>query len=161
MQKITPFIWFEDQAEAAVKLYTSLIENSKIGRISRYDAAGAKGSGRPEGTVMTVSFQLAGQEFTALNGGPGVVTGNGPISFVVNCETQDEVDELWDKLSEGGKQIQCGWLVDKYGVTWQIVPTILIELLASQDKAKASRVMAAMLKMKKLDIDGLKKAAEE
>ena len=160
MQKITPFLWFDDKAEEAVKFYTSIFENSKIGKIARYDEAGEKAAGRPKGSVMTVEFELDGQEFVALNGGP-IFKFTEAISFVVNCETQEEVDYYWEKLSQGGKEVQCGWLKDKYGLSWQIVPTVLGELLSGKDAAKAQRVMDAMLKMVKLDIKKLKQAAKQ
>jgi predicted 3-demethylubiquinone-9 3-methyltransferase (glyoxalase superfamily) len=160
MQKITPFLWFDDNAEEAVKFYTSIIKNSKIGKIARYDEAGEKAAGRPAGSVMTVEFQLEGQEFVALNGGPHFKFTEA-ISFVVNCETQEEVDYYWEKLSASGKEVQCGWLKDKYGLSWQIVPTVLGELLSDKDAAKAQRVMQAMLKMVKLDIKKLKQAAKQ
>jgi predicted 3-demethylubiquinone-9 3-methyltransferase (glyoxalase superfamily) len=159
MQKITPFLWFNDNAEEAVKFYTSVFKNSNIGKIARYDQAGEKASGRPAGSVMTVEFQLEGQEFVALNGGP-MFKFTEAISFVVNCETQEEVDYYWEKLSAGGKEVQCGWLKDKFGLSWQIVPTVLGELLSDKDAAKAQRVMQAMLKMVKLDIKKLKQAAK-
>jgi predicted 3-demethylubiquinone-9 3-methyltransferase (glyoxalase superfamily) len=159
MQKITPFLWFNDNAEEAVKFYTSVFKNSKIGKIARYDEAGEKASGRPAGSVMTVEFQLEGQEFVTLNGGP-MFKFTEAISFVVNCETQEEVDYYWEKLSAGGKEVQCGWLKDKFGLSWQIVPTVLGELLSDKDAAKAQRVMQAMLKMVKLDIKKLKQAAK-
>jgi len=158
MQKITPFLWFDNQAEEAVNYYISIFRNSKILNVARYGDDGAKVSGRPKGSVMTVSFQLDGQQFVALNGGP-VFSFSPAISFVVNCQTQQEVDELWEKLSAGGEQQQCGWLKDKYGVTWQIVPTALGELLGDSDAAKAQRVMQAMLQMNKLDINVLQQAA--
>jgi predicted 3-demethylubiquinone-9 3-methyltransferase (glyoxalase superfamily) len=160
MQKITPFLWFNDNAEGAAKFYTSIFKNSKIGKIARYDEAGEKAAGRPKGSVMTVEFQLEGQEFVALNGGPHFKFTEA-ISFVVNCETQEEVDYYWEKLSKGGKEVQCGWLKDKYGLSWQIVPTVLGELLSDEDAAKAQRVMTAMLKMVKLDIKKLKQAAKQ
>jgi predicted 3-demethylubiquinone-9 3-methyltransferase (glyoxalase superfamily) len=160
MQKITPFLWFDDNAEEAVKFYSSIFKNSKIGKIARYDKAGEKAAGRPAGSVMTVEFQLEGQEFVALNGGPHFKFTEA-ISFVVNCETQEEVDYYWEKLSQGGKEVQCGWLKDKYGLSWQIVPTVLGELLSGKDAAKAQRVMDAMLKMVKLDIKKLKQAAKQ
>lgn len=153
MQKITPFLWFDDQAEEAVKFYTSIFKNSKISTISRY---GKEGPGVP-GSVMTVSFQIGGQEFTALNGGP-YFNFTPAISFFVNCETQAEVDELWEKLSEGGEIEQCGWLRDKYGVSWQIVPGVLLEMLQDEDPEKTRRVTAAMLQMQKIDMDILKQA---
>ena len=160
MQKITPFLWFDDKAEEAVKFYTSIFEKSKIGKIARYGEEGEKVSGRPAGSVMTVEFQLEGQEFVALNGGPHFKFTEA-ISLVVNCQTQAEVDKFWKKLSAGGKEVQCGWLKDKYGVSWQIVPTILGELLSDKDAAKSQRVMQAMLKMVKLDIKKLKQAAKQ
>jgi predicted 3-demethylubiquinone-9 3-methyltransferase (glyoxalase superfamily) len=154
MRKITPFLWFDGKAEEAVKFYTSIFRNSKIGKISRY---GDEGPG-PKGTVMVVTFQLEGQDFMALNGGPQF-TFTPAISFLVNCETQKEVDELWEKLSAGGGETnQCGWLKDKYGVSWQIVPTVLGELMNDPDPVKAQRVMKAMLQMDKIDIEGLKRA---
>jgi predicted 3-demethylubiquinone-9 3-methyltransferase (glyoxalase superfamily) len=159
MQKITPFLWFDDKAEEAVTFYTSIFKNSKIGKIARYGDAGAQVSGRPKGTVMTVAFQLEGQEFVALNGGPQFKFTEA-ISFVVNCQTQDELDEYWQKLSDGGQEVQCGWLKDKYGLSWQSVPTILGEMLSDPDPKKAERVMKAMLQMKKIDIKGLKQAYE-
>lgn len=157
MQKITPFLWFNDQAEEAVRFYTSLFKNSKILHTARYDKAGAEVSGRPEGTVMTINFELNGQAFIALNGGP-IFKFNEAISFVVNCENQEEVDFFWEKLSEGGEKSQCGWLKDKYGVSWQIVPTTLGELMSDPDPEKSQRVMKAMLQMTKLNIADLKKA---
>ena len=156
MQKITPFLWFDTQAEEAAKFYTSLFKNSKILNISRY----GEGGHGPEGMVMTVTFQLEGQEFTALNGGPEY-TFSPAISFFVNCESQEEVDNLWERFSDGGEEQQCGWLTDKYGVTWQIVPNALIEMLQDKDAEKAKRVTQAMLQMVKIDIAGLKKAYEQ
>jgi predicted 3-demethylubiquinone-9 3-methyltransferase (glyoxalase superfamily) len=158
MQKITPFLWFDDKAEEAVNFYVSIFKNSKIGATTRYDEAGAKASGRQKGTVMTIEFQLDGEEFVALNGGPEFKFTEA-ISFVVNCTTQEEVDYFWEKLSEGGQEVQCGWLKDKYGLSWQVVPTILGELLQDEDPVKAQRAMQAMLQMKKLDIGKLKQAA--
>jgi predicted 3-demethylubiquinone-9 3-methyltransferase (glyoxalase superfamily) len=155
MQKISPFLWFDNQAEDAANFYVSIFKNSKVLNVSRY---GEVGPG-PKGSVMTVTFQLEGQNFTGLNGGPHFKF-SPAISFFVNCQTQQEVDELWDKLSEGGEIQQCGWLQDKYGVSWQIVPTILGELLQSKDPKKSNRVMQAMLGMRKLDIATLKRAAE-
>ena len=159
MQKIVPFLWFEDRAEEAVNFYTSLFKNSKVGSITRM---GEEVPG-PKGKVMTATFQLNGQEFMALNGGP--LEGfkfNGAISFFVNCETQAEVDELWGKLTaDGGQESQCGWLTDKFGVTWQIVPTALGEMLGDKDPAKVQRVTHAMLQMKKLDVAVLKRAYEQ
>ena len=155
-QKITPFLWFDNQAEAAVNFYTSIFKNSRILSVSRYGEAGPG----PQGSVMTAAFELAGQEFMALNGGPQFKFTEA-ISFVVNCETQEEVDEFWEKLSAGGQKIQCGWLKDKYGVSWQIVPTILGELMQSGDSARSQRVMQALLQMTKIDIEGLKKAYQQ
>jgi predicted 3-demethylubiquinone-9 3-methyltransferase (glyoxalase superfamily) len=159
MQKITPFLWFDNQAEEAVNFYTSIFKNSKIKSVARYGEEGAEASGRPKGTVMTVTFELKGQEFTALNGGPHFKFTEA-ISFVVNCESQDEVDELWEKLSEGGEKQQCGWLKDKYGVSWQIVPTVLGEMLQDKDPKKSERVMKALLQMDKIDIKTLEQAYE-
>jgi predicted 3-demethylubiquinone-9 3-methyltransferase (glyoxalase superfamily) len=160
MQKITPFLWFDDRAEEAANFYTSIFKNSKIGKVAHYGEAGAKASGRPKGTVMTVVFQIEGREFVALNGGPHF-TFSPAISFVVNCQTQEEVDELWEKLSDGGQENRCGWLQDKFGVSWQIVPTALGEMLQDKDAAKSSRVMKAMLQMKKIDVARLKEAYEQ
>jgi len=160
MQKIAPFLWFDDKAEEAAKFYTSIFKDSKILSITRYGEEGAKAAGRPKGSVMTVVFELQGQEFIALNGGP-VFTFSPAISFVVNCKTQKEVDELWEKLSEGGEKGQCGWLKDKYGVSWQIVPTVLGEMLQDKDPKKSRGVMEAMLQMDKIDIKTLKQAYEE
>jgi len=160
MQKITPFLWFDNQAEEAVKFYTSIFKNPKIKSVTRYGEAGAEVSGRPKGTVMTVTFEVEGQEFIALNGGPHFKFTEA-ISFVVNCETQDEVDELWKKLSEGGEKGQCGWLKDKYGVSWQIVPTVLGEMLQDKDPKKSGKVMEALLQMGKIDIKTLKQAYEQ
>ncbi len=150
-QKITPCLWFDDQAEEAVNFYVSVFPNSKIETITRYGPAAAEAAGRPEGTVLTILFQLRGQKFLALNGGP-VFTFSPAISFMVDCRTQAEVDELWEKLSEGGDVQQCGWLQDRYGMSWQIVPTVLGEMLQDKDAEKAERVMKAMLQMKKIDI---------
>jgi predicted 3-demethylubiquinone-9 3-methyltransferase (glyoxalase superfamily) len=159
MQRITPFLWFNDKAEEAAKFYTSIFKNSKIGKIARYGEEGEKIAGRPRGSAMTIEFQLEGQEFVALNGGPQFQFTEA-ISFVVSCKTQAEVDTFWKKLSAGGKKVQCGWLKDKYGVSWQIVPTVLGELLSGKDAAKSQRVMQAMLKMVKLDIQKLQQAAK-
>ncbi len=157
IQKITPFLWFDNQAEEAVKFYTSIFRNSRVGKIARYDEAGEKAAGRPAGSVMTIEFEIEGQEFIALNGGPHFKFTEA-VSFVVDCKTQAEVDKYWKKLSAGGKKVQCGWLKDKYGLSWQIVPTVLGELMSSKDPAKSQRVMEAMLKMVKLDIKKLKAA---
>jgi predicted 3-demethylubiquinone-9 3-methyltransferase (glyoxalase superfamily) len=156
MPKITPFLWFDGKAEEAAKFYISIFKNSKIRSITRY----GQGSPGPAGTVMTVSFELDGQTFTALNGGPAFKFTEA-ISFVVNCDTQEEVDEFWEKLSEGGTTNQCGWLKDKFGVSWQIVPTVLIEMLQDKDAEKSKRVMQAMLQMTKIDVKGLKRAYEQ
>ena len=159
IQKITPHLWFEDNAEEAAKFYTSIFKNSKIIGITHYGESAAEVSGRPKGTVMTVTFELEGQQFMALNGGP-IFKFSPAISFLVSCETQQEVDDLWEKLSEGGEQEQCGWLKDKC-VSWQIVPNILGEMIHDKDANKSERVIKAMLQMKKLDVQGLKKAYEE
>lgn len=156
MQKITPFLWFDNKAEEAVNFYTSIFRNSKIVNITHY---GEVGPG-PKGSVMILVFQLNGQEFIALNGGPAFKFTEA-ISLVVNCETQGEVDELWEKLSEGGEKVECGWLKDKYGVSWQIVPIVLREMLEDGDAERSQRVMKALLQMKKIDIEGLKKAYAE
>jgi predicted 3-demethylubiquinone-9 3-methyltransferase (glyoxalase superfamily) len=156
MQKISTFLWFDSRAEEAANFYTSIFKNSKIRSIARYP----EGSPGPAGTVMTVTFELEGQTFIALNGGP-VYKFTEAISFFVNCETQDEVDMLWEKLSEGGEPGPCGWLKDKFGVSWQIVPTVLGELIGAKNPAKSKSVVEAMLQMKKLDIKGLKQAYEQ
>lgn len=165
MQKITPFLWFDDKAEEAVNFYVSVFSSrrgaasgggdSKIVNVSRYGEAGPGAAG----TVMTVTFQLDGQEFTALNGGPQF-TFSEAISFLVDCETQEEVDELWAAFSEGGEEGPCGWLKDRYGLSWQIIPTALTELLSDPDPERSQRVMKAMLEMTKIDIQGLQRAAE-
>lgn len=162
MQKITPCLWFDDQAEEAVNFYVSLFRNSMIMNITRYGDAGAQASGRPEGSVMTVTFKLEGQDFMALNGGP-VFKFTEAISLMAHCETQEELDELWQRLSEGGDEQaqQCGWLKDRYGLSWQIVPTVLDEMLQDRDPKKSENVMRAFLSMKKIDIAALKKAYEE
>ena len=157
MQKISLCLWFDSQGEEAARFYTSIFKNSGMGRVARYDEAAAKAAGRPQGSVMTVEFELDGQRFMALNGGP-LFKFTEAISLVVNCETQTEVDHFWEKLSAGGQEVQCGWLKDRFGVSWQIVPTILPEMLQDKDPEKAKRVMAAMLKMKKIEIEGLKQA---
>jgi predicted 3-demethylubiquinone-9 3-methyltransferase (glyoxalase superfamily) len=153
MQKITPFLWFDTQAEEAANYYVSIFANSRILMVARYGEAGPG----PKGTVMTVSFEINGQQFTAINGGPQF-TFSEAISFVVSCETQAEIDALWGKLSAGGKESRCGWLKDRYGLSWQLVPTVLPELLGDKDSARAQRAMQAMLKMGKLDIAALKRA---
>jgi predicted 3-demethylubiquinone-9 3-methyltransferase (glyoxalase superfamily) len=155
MQRITPFLWFDNQAEEAATFYASIFKNSKVGKIARYGEAGPG----PKGSVMVVEFTLDGQEFVALNGGP-LFKFTEAISFVVNCETQEEVDRFWAKLSAGGKEVQCGWLKDKFGLSWQIVPTVLSKLLTDPDPAKSQRVMKVMLKMIKIDIKALEQAYE-
>jgi predicted 3-demethylubiquinone-9 3-methyltransferase (glyoxalase superfamily) len=154
MQKITPFLWFDDKAEEAANFYISIFKNSKIGRITRYGEAGPG----PKGTAMSVTFQLEGQEFFALNGGPHYKF-TPAISLFVDCKSQEEVDELWEKLSAGGRKDRCGWLTDKFGLSWQIIPSVLGELLNDKDAEKSQRVMKAMLKMDKIEIDALKQAA--
>ena len=155
MQKITPFLWFNNNAEEAVNFYTSVFKDSKIGSMSRYDKAGAQASGMPEGTVMTASFQLNGQDFVAINGGPHFKFTEA-ISFVVNCDNQEEIDHYWNKLTEGGdaKAQQCGWLKDRYGLSWQIVPAELSKLIS-----KSPKVMQAILQMKKIDLNKLREVA--
>ena len=157
VQKITPCLWFDNQAEEAVKFYASIFKNSKIGDITRYGKEGYEIHGREGGTVMTVEFEIEGQKFVALNGGP-VFKFNEAISFQVHCKTQEELDYYWEKLSEGGEKGQCGWLKDKYGVSWQIDPTVLGEMLRDKYPKKSERVMKALLKMTKLDIKKLKQA---
>jgi predicted 3-demethylubiquinone-9 3-methyltransferase (glyoxalase superfamily) len=153
LQKITPFLWFDHQAEEAARFYTSVFRNSKIETVTRYGDAGPG----PKGSVMTVAFELDGQKFTALNGGPAFQFTEA-VSFVVHCETQEEVDEIWEKLSDGGGEVQCGWLKDRFGLSWQIVPTVFIEMMQDQDAERKERVMRAMFQMKKLDIAGLEAA---
>jgi predicted 3-demethylubiquinone-9 3-methyltransferase (glyoxalase superfamily) len=155
MQKISPFLWFDDQAEEAMNFYVSIFKNSKVGSVTRYGDAGPG----PKGSVMTAAFELEGQQFTALNGGPRFRFTEA-ISFVVSCRTQEEVDDLWEKLSEGGETQQCGWLKDKFGLSWQIVPVALVELMSDPDPEKSRRVMEAMLQMTKLDIAKLRQAYE-
>ncbi len=158
MQKITPFLWFDDQAEEAVKFYTSIFKDSKVGRILRYDETSAKAAGRPAGSVLTIEFEIGGQKFTALNGGPQFKF-NESVSFVVNCKTQEEVDYFWEKLTAGGGQeSECGWLKDKFGLSWQITPIVLIDMLNDKDPKKAERVMKAMMQMQKIEINKLKAA---
>ena len=154
-QKITTFLWFDTNAEEAVNFYVSIFKNSKVLATTRY---GEVGPG-PKGTVMTIAFQLDGQEFTALNGGPQFKFTEA-VSLVVHCNTQEEIDYFWEKLSEGGEKVECGWLKDKFGLAWQITPDVLLELLEQSDEQKSQRVMKAMMQMKKLDIKGLKQAAE-
>ena len=155
MQKITPFLWFDNQAEEAVKFYTSIFKNSKIGTVARHGEAGPG----PAGSVMTASFELDGQEFVALNGGP-IFKFTEAVSFVVNCETQEEIDYYWNNLLKGGTPSQCGWLKDQFGLSWQIVPTVLSKLVSSKDPEKSKRVIQAMMKMVKMDIRKLEEAAE-
>src|SRR5687767_13376239 len=152
MQRITPFLWFDNNAEEAMNFYVSIFKNSKVLNVTRYGDAGPG----PKGTVMTAEFQLDGQEYVALNGGPSFKFTEA-ISFVVNCESQEEVDDFWEKLSEGGEKSRCGWLKDKFGLSWQVVPRILAELIADKDPKKSQRVMEAMLRMDKIEIDPLKR----
>ena len=154
MQKVTPCLWFDGQAEEAAQFYTALFPDSRIGKVVRYGEAGPG----PPGSVVTVSFELFGQEFTGLNGGP-MFTFSDAVSFAIHCETQDEVDRYWDALTEGGEEQPCGWLKDRFGLSWQVVPTMLPELLSDPDPARAQRATEAMLQMKKLDIAALQKAA--
>lgn len=156
MQKITPFLWFDSQAEEAVRFYTSIFKNSKIGSISRYGEAGPG----PKGTAMVVTFELEGQAFMALNGGP-TYSFTPAISLLVDCKSQEEVDELWEKLSAGGRKDRCGWLQDKYGLSWQIIPTELGKLMGDPDPEKSKRVMQAMLQMDKIDIKRLQQAYQQ
>jgi predicted 3-demethylubiquinone-9 3-methyltransferase (glyoxalase superfamily) len=162
MQRITPCLWFDDQAEEAVGFYTAIFKNSRIGTIARYGEAGHEIHGKPAGSVMTVAFELDGQTFTALNGGPDFKF-NEAISLQINCETQEEVDYYWEKLTEGGdeKAQQCGWLKDRYGVSWQVVPKALIEMLTAPDYEKSQKAMEAMLQMKKIDIEKLRRTLAE
>jgi predicted 3-demethylubiquinone-9 3-methyltransferase (glyoxalase superfamily) len=153
MQKITPFLWFDDKAEEAANFYVSIFKNSRVGRVTRY----GEGAPGPKGKVMSVTFELDGQEFYALNGGP-MFSFTPAISFFVNCETQQEVDELWGKLSAGGEESRCGWLKDRYGLSWQIIPSVLGRMLQDKDSKKAKRVMEAMLQMGKIDINRLQQA---
>ena len=160
MQKIATFLWFNDNAEAAVKFYTSIFKNSKIGSISYYPDSAAKGSGQPARSVMTIAFKLNGQDFIALNGGPNFKFTEA-ISLMVHCDTQAELDRYWKKLaSGGGKEVECGWLKDKYGLFWQIVPSFIIKLISDKDRAKADRVMQVVMNSVKLDIKKLKAAAK-
>jgi predicted 3-demethylubiquinone-9 3-methyltransferase (glyoxalase superfamily) len=156
MQKITPFLWFDSHAEEAANFYVSIFKNSTIKNVSRY----GEGGPGPKGTVMSVTFQLAGQDFMALNGGP-LFTFTPAVSFFVNCESQQEIDELWEKLTAGGEEVRCGWLKDKFGLSWQIIPTALGEMLQDKDPEKSKRVMQAMMQMNKLDIAALKRAYEQ
>ncbi|HWO27524.1 MAG TPA: VOC family protein [Candidatus Acidoferrum sp.] len=156
MQKITPFLWFDGNAEEAMNFYVSVFKNSKVGRVTRYGEAGPG----PKGTVMSATFRLDGQEFDALNGGP-LFSFTPAISFFVNCETQQEVDELWEKLSAGGEKSRCGWLKDKYGLSWQIIPSVLGKMLQDKDAGKAKRVMNAMLQMGKIELNRLQEACDQ
>ncbi|MBC7950045.1 MAG: VOC family protein [Chitinophagaceae bacterium] len=156
MQKITPFLWFDGKAEEAMNHYTSIFKNAKVGNVARY----SEGGPAPAGTVMTAEFEIEGQEFIALNAGP-MFSFTPAISFYVKCFTQEEIDHYWEKLSEGGEQQQCGWLTDKFGVSWQIVPPVLGEMMSDKDRKKASRVMQAMMTMKKIDIKKLKEAYDQ
>lgn len=158
-QKITPHLWFDNEAEEAANFYTSIFKNSKINNITRYGEAGYEIHRRPAGSVLTVEFELDGQTFVALNGGP-VFKFNESISFVVNCETQEEVDYYWERLGEGGDERaqQCGWLKDKFGVSWQVVPVAIYQMLSDPDREKSERAMTALLQMKKLDIEGIRRA---
>jgi predicted 3-demethylubiquinone-9 3-methyltransferase (glyoxalase superfamily) len=156
-QRITPFLWFDHQAEEAAAFYVSIFDNSRVTGVNRYDDEGSKAAGRPKGSVMTVAFELDGQRFTALNGGP-LFKFTEAISLVVNCQTQAEVDHFWTKLSAGGEEVQCGWLKDKFGVSWQVIPTALMEMIQDKEPARSQRVMAAMLKMKKIEIEPLRRA---
>jgi len=158
-QRFTPFLWFDNEAEEAANFYVSIFKNSRIGAVSRYDEETSMAAGRPKGSTMTVTFELDGHEFVALNGGP-LFKYTEAMSLTVNCESQEEVDHFWAKLSEGGQEVQCGWLKDKYGVPWQIVPTALTAMRHDKDPEKSKRVMAAMLKMKKFDIATLQRALE-
>jgi predicted 3-demethylubiquinone-9 3-methyltransferase (glyoxalase superfamily) len=156
MQKITPFLWFDGKAEAAMNFYVSIFKNSKIGRVTRYGEAGPGA----KGTVMSATFQLDGQEFMALNGGPEFTFSPG-ISFFVNCDTQEEVDELWEKLSAGGGKGRCGWLTDQYGVSWQIIPSALGQMMQDKNPERSKRVMSALRKMDKLDVRALQQAYDQ
>jgi predicted 3-demethylubiquinone-9 3-methyltransferase (glyoxalase superfamily) len=156
IQRIKPFLWFDNNAEEAAQFYLSIFKDSKILKISRYGEAGPG----PAGSVMIVNFRIEGQDFIALNGGPHFKF-NESISFSITCETQEEVDHYWNKLTEGGQEVQCGWLKDKFGLSWQVNPTVLGELLADKDGKKAQRVMKAMMQMKKIDIAGLQRAAAQ
>jgi predicted 3-demethylubiquinone-9 3-methyltransferase (glyoxalase superfamily) len=159
MQKITPFLWFDGQAEEAASFYTSLFKDSRVVGVSRFSEALAAASGMPPGAAMTVTFELAGQQFTALNGGPQFKFTEA-VSFFVSCESQAEVDYFWERLSEGGEEQPCGWLKDRYGLSWQIIPTVLMEMLQDEDGARSQRTVQALLQMKKIDISALQRAYE-
>ena len=156
-QKIAPCLWFDTQAEEAANFYISIFNNSRIKRISRYGEAGHEVHGKPPGSVMVVEFEIEGQTFTGLNGGPHFKFSEA-VSFQVSCDTQGEIDHFWSKLSEGGKEGQCGWLKDKYGVSWQVMPSLVPQMMADADGAKKDRVMDAVMKMKKFDLEALKRA---
>ena len=158
-QRITPFLWFDSQAEEAANFYVSIFKNSRIKGVARYDGEAAQAAGQPKGSVMTVQLELDGQDFVALNGGP-LFKLTEAVSFVVSCETQDEIDHFWKELSAGGQEVQCGWLKDRFGVSWQVVPTALGEMLQDPDPEKPKRVMAAIMKMTKLDLGELRRAYE-
>ena len=158
-QKITPFLWFDTQAEQAAEFYTSVFENSRITQINRYGRAGQETHGKESGTVMTVEFEICGQTFMALNGGP-LFKFNEAVSFAIACENQDEIDYFWNKLSEGGEESRCGWLKDKYGLSWQVVPAALPQILSNADAAARDRVMESVMKMKKFDLQKLRHAYE-
>jgi predicted 3-demethylubiquinone-9 3-methyltransferase (glyoxalase superfamily) len=160
MQKITPCLWFDDKAEEAAKFYVSVFKNAKLGHVTRYGDAGSKVSGRPKGSVMTVTFEINGQEFVALNGGP-LFKFTEAVSFMVKCGSQQEIDEMWSKLSSGGEEGPCGWLKDKYGLSWQIVAPEWDEMLRDEDAAKAERAMAAILQMSKPDLQRVQQAYQE
>ncbi|MFO1463261.1 MAG: VOC family protein [bacterium] len=159
MQKITPCLWFDHQAESAVDFYTSIFKDSKVLKVARYGEAGAKASGQAKGSVMTIEFELAGQRFLALNGGP-IFQFSPAVSMMVHCESQAELDWFWDRLAAGGEPQRCGWLKDQFGLSWQIVPTQMGEFMQGEDPQRSARVMQAMLQMQKLDIQALKKAYE-
>ena len=160
MKKITPFLWFDTNAEEAVNFYISIFKNSAVTATTRYNAESAKATGQKDGSFLTIGFNLNGQDFTAINGGP-MFKFTEAVSFVVSCETQEEVDHYWNKLTEGGQESQCGWLKDKYGLSWQIVPKQLMQLLQDKDPGRAKRAMHAMLQMKKIDISKLQEAADQ
>ncbi len=159
-KQVVPCLWFDGKAEEAAKFYVSVIRNAKLGKITRYGEAAAKASGQPAGSVMTVTFTINGQEFMALNGGPQF-TFSPAVSFFLKCDTQKEIDRLWDKLSEGGEKSVCGWLTDKYGLTWQVVPASLDRMMSDKDAKRTEAVMAALLQMTKLDIKSLEEAYEK
>jgi predicted 3-demethylubiquinone-9 3-methyltransferase (glyoxalase superfamily) len=159
LPKITPFLWFDTQAEEAANFYVSIFKNSRIKGLARYDGDTAQAAGRPKGSVMTVQFELDGQDFVALNGGP-TFKFTEAISLVVNCESQEEIDHFWQKLSAGGQEVECGWLKDRFGVSWQVVPADIEEMLQDKDPEKPKRVMAAVMKMKKLDMAEMRRAYE-